>query len=1054
MLSRISIKHPVIAIVIALMLLALGIGALTRLPVREYPDVDQPVVSVGLIYPGASAEVVERDVTRVVEDNLNGIEDVEQITSTSRAGFSQINVRFAVSRDLDAAAADVRDRVSAVAAELPEEVEDPIISKASADADAMLWVTLTSDKRDRKSLTDYAVRRLVDPLSVVPGVSQVIIGGERRYAMRVWLDARKLAGFGLTVQDVTRVLRTENVELPGGRIESGAREITVRTTTKLRDPSEFKNLVLRKSGDYQIVLGDVARVEIGAESYRSAVYRSGEPAVGLGVVRQSGSNALAVADAFKVRLDELEQALPSDIDVAISYDQSIFIEGSISEVVTTLVITSGLVIAVIFLFLGSLKATLVPAATIPTSIVATFMVLYALGFSVNTLTLLALVLAIGLVVDDAIVVLENVTRYREQGKPPLVAAIDGASEVFLPVVATTVVLVAVLLPVAAIQGTIGRLFTEFALALAAAVVFSSFLALSLGAMLAARFATPAASDERGNLLSRVFVRFVDWIEKLYGNVAGIIIASGWIAALIAVVLGAMVYFLVQRLPGELAPTEDRGVIIVPVNAPEGATLEQTTEVVKEIDKTVLAMSGDDGPVDQTISIVGTGRQGPAQVGSALVIVKLKPWDERQMTQMELTSQITPKILAIPGAQAIAINPPSLVSDAFGKPIQFVLSGQEYANVYEWAQIVRSEAEKLGTMNSIEVEFNQRSPQAVVSIDRRLAAELGISVSDIGETLRVFLGGTDVTEYYREGETYEVIIRGKLADRDTVEALSELSVRTGGGELVPLAAIVSVEERGTAASYRRVNRLPSVVISAVPAEGADIAGILNSLEEIARANLPETAEIQYLGLSREFQKTASGTLYVFLLAIVVVFLALAALFESFVYPIVILFAVPLAVTGGLATLLAAGLTLNIYSQISLLLLVALLAKNAILIVDFANERRREGDEVEEAVLKAARTRFRPILMTSIATGFGAVPLALATGPGAEARGIMGLVIITGTVSATTITLFIVPGLYRLAARFAGVPGETERRYQDELAQQGNQRSSKAETASEREVDLNE
>ncbi len=1027
MLSTLSIKRPIVAAVFALLLIALGIGALLRLPVREYPDVDQPVVSVGITYPGASAEVVERDVTRLVEDNLNGIEDIDQITSTSRESFSQINVRFALTRDLDGAAADVRDRVSAVQQDLPDEVDEPVISKASADADAMLWVTLTSEDRDRKALTDFAIRRLVDPLSVVPGVAQVIIGGERRYAMRIWLDATRMRSFGLTVPDVTRVLRSENIEVPAGRVETGPRELTVRTDTKFQDPESFAQLVVARRDGYQVLLSDIAEIETGAESYRSAVYRSGIPAVGLGVVRQSGSNALAVANAFKSRLAELEGVIPDDIEVDISYDQSIFIEGSINEVVRTLFITSFLVIAVIYLFLGSLKATLVPAATIPTSLFATFIVLYALGFSTNTLTLLALVLAIGLVVDDAIVVLENVTRYRERGLPKLVAAVEGAKEVFLAVVSTTAVLVAVLLPVAAIQGFVGRLFTEFAMALAAAVVFSSFLALSLGAMLASKVAEPAEDKSERNIVSRIFVGFVEWLEGRYRSAASVIVKSGWPALIVAVLLGGTIVLLLQILPGKLAPTEDRGTFIIPVTTPEGASLAETQDVVEKIDRLVANYAGSDGPVDQTIAIVGTGRQGPPQVNEALVIVKMKPWGERDVSQQSLVKELTPRILSLPGAEAIAISPPSLVPNGFGKPIQFVISGTEYDKVYEWAKTVFAEAKALGTMNSLKIEFDRRSPQAVVEVDRRLAADLGVSVADIGETLRVFMGGDDVTEYYVRNETYEVMVRGRAEDRDQVADLGRLAVRNSSGELVQLAAVTDIRERGTAASYRRVDRLPSVVISAVPADGQDIAAILTSLEEIVEKKLPDDARVNYLGLSREFKDASSGVAVVFGLALVVVYLVLAALFESFVYPVVILFAVPLAVAGGLATLAALGLSLNIYSQIALLLLISLLAKNAILVVDFANVRRAQGDDIETAVTAAAETRFRPILMTSIATGFGAVPLALAMGPGAEARSVIGAVMIAGVLVSTLITLFVVPGLYRLAARFAGIPGAVAERY---------------------------
>ena len=1030
-LVDLAVRKPVVAIVAALMLIVIGLGALERLPIREYPDVDPPIVSVAVTYPGASAEVVERDVTQVIEDNLSGIEGIDQITSTSRAGFAQIDVEFELSRDLDAAAADVRDSVSAVRGDLPDDVEAPVISKASADAQAMMWVTLTSDERDRRALTDIAARDLVDPLSIVPGVAQVVIGGERRYAVRVWLDAQAMAARDIAVNEVTAALRSENLELPGGRIETGPRELTIRTATKFPDAASFQDLVIRAEDGYQITLADIAEVELGAESYRSAIYRSGEPAVGLGIIRQSGSNTLAVAAGVKDELDRLRSLLPADIELAVSYDQSLFIEGSIREVMKTLLITAVLVVGVIYLFLGSLKATLVPAVTIPTSIIATFAVLYALGFTVNTLTLLALVLAIGLVVDDAIVVLENVTRRRELGEPGLLAAVRGGREVALAVVATTAVLVAVLLPIAAIQGTIGRLFTEFAMTLAAAVVFSSFLALTLGTALSSYVAEPSADTGERRVPLRWFSAAITWLEERYGRVAEGIAARGWLAVVIAVIVGASSYFLVQRLPGALAPTEDRAVFIVPVTAPEGASLAETTEIVREIEAILEPYGGEDGPLEDTISIVGTGRQGPPQVTSALLIGKLKPWGEREVGQQDIVAEITPKILAIPGGQAIALNPPSLVADSFGKPIQFVIAGPNYDRAYDWAKTVMDRAQELGTMNNIELDYNEQSPQVRIEIDRRLAADLGLSIQTIGEALRIFFGGDDVTDFYQRGETYEVVIRGAPEDRDAVEDLNLLRLRSGDGALVPLSAVVDLEERGVASSYRRVDRRPSMVISAVPAPGADIASVLGELRAIVEEELPPAAQVDYLGLSKEYAESSGSQLLVFGLALVVVFLVLAALFESFLYPVVILFAAPLAVAGGLFALWLAGMSLNVFSQIGLLLVLGLLAKNAILVVDFANQRRAEGKDPKEAAVEAARSRFRPILMTSIATAFGTIPLILAAGPGSEARQVIGVAVLAGVIGATVITLVLVPGFYRLAARLGGAPGDRDRRLQEQV-----------------------
>jgi len=1031
-LPELSIRRPVLAAVAALLILVLGVASIFELPVREYPDVDPPRVSVSIVYPGASAEVVERDVTQVVEDNLSGIDGVDLIDSTSRDGFSQITVDLELGRDLDAAAADVRDRVSAVAQELPETAEDPVIRKAGASAQAMMWVTLTSDVRDRRALTDLAMRRLVDPLSILPGVSQVVIGGARRYAMRIDLDRGAMAARGVTVQDVNRVLRRENVEAPGGRIETGPREYTVRVDTKLPDAEGFEDLVIRDAGGGEVRLGDVARIRIGAEDDRSAVTRSGAPAVGLGVVRQSGANTIAVADRVRAEIDTLGPVIPRDVDVAVSYDESIFIEGSIREVIKTLLITVGLVVGVVYLSLGSLRATVVPASVIPSSAIGAFAVMLALGFTINTLTLLALVLAIGLVVDDAIVVIENVTRKREEGMPPLAAGVEGVGEVFLAVIATTVVLVAVLLPIAALTGTVGRLFTEFAITLATAVVFSSFLALTLGAMLASRAARPSDAAQ-GNPVTRVFVGGLGWLEGGYARAVSALLRAPLIAVAVALGLGGAGYGLLGVLPGKLAPTEDRAVFIVPIETPAGSSLSETRKQVRKVEDILAPFGGPDGPIEQTIAIAGTGNTGPAQVTSAVVIVKLKPWTAREVSQQELVGRVLPQITALPGAQAVAINPASLVPDSFGKPIQMVISGPDYDTAYAWGQIMREQAEQMGGMRALDLEFDRTSPQVSLEVDRRLAAELGLDAAAIGDALRLFLAGSDVTEFYRDGETYEVMVRGRAEDRDRVEDVGALQLRTLEGSLVPLASVATPTLRGTAPSYRRIDRRPSVILSAAPAEGADLGSLVAGLDRAADEALPPEARISWLGTSREFQESSAGIAVVFALALTVIYLALAALFGSFLYPLVIMLAVPLAVTSGLAALWATGSSLNIFSQIGLLLAIGLLAKNAILVVDFANRRREEGMERLKAVHDAARTRFRPVVMTSIATLFGALPLALATGPGAESRTVIGITVMAGVAGATVITLLVVPGLYALVSRWAGVPGATNAEVDRQLKQ---------------------
>ena len=841
------VRRPVVAGAFALLLFAIGSYTATQLPVREYPDIDPPIVSVATVYPGASAEVVERDVTRVIEDNLNGIEGIDRITSTSRAAFSQIDVEMQLDQDLDAAAADVRDRVSAVRIDLPEEVEAPIISKASADADAMMWITLTSELRDRRALTDLVIRRLQDPLSIVPGVAQVVIGGERRYAMRIWLDAQEMAARGITVADVRQALERENVELPAGRIETENREISVRTLTKLREEEGFRDLVIRESDTAQVVLGDIARIERGAESYRSAVFSGGEPAVGVGIIRQSQANALEVADRVKAELDRLDPVIPEDVELEIAYDQTVFIRGSLAEVVKTLAITAVLVIVVIYLFLGSAKGALVPAATIPTSLVATFIVLSLAGFSINTLTLLALVLAIGLVVDDAIVVLENVVRRRELGEPPFLAAARGGAEVGLAVVATTAVLVAVLLPVAALGGTTGRLFTEFAIALAAAVVFSSFLAMTLGVALASRL---AESGGGGGRVIGVLHRQLERLDRGYGRLVEGIIGAAWLTVPLAVALGAGGWFILQQLPAELAPTEDRAVFIVPVQTPAGASIERTSAAATAVREAIRPYAGADGPVENVIAIVGTGRQGPPRVQNALVIVKLKDWGAREISQQELVGRLAPAITSIPGARAAPISPASLVQESFGKPIQMVIGGPDYATAFDWAQRVLPEIRELAIRN-VELEFDRESPQLELEVDRRLAADLGLSVRDIADTLQVFVAGQDVTEFHDRDETYEVVLRGEEPDRDQEQDLDGIYVRAQTGELVALAQVVRGETVGTADSYRRIDRQPSMVISAVPAEGTDLGSAIGEMERIADAELPAAAMISWVGVSVEF-----------------------------------------------------------------------------------------------------------------------------------------------------------------------------------------------------------
>jgi multidrug efflux pump len=1012
----------------SLLLIVFGVGAILLLPVREFPDVDPPLVTVFTVYPGASAAVVDRDVTDIVEAAIGTVEGINIITSVSREELSTIELEFDLERDLDAAAADVRDMVAQVRADLPEGAEDPIISKAAGDADPIMWLTLSSE-RDLLELTDFADRILVDQLSIVSGVADVIIGGGRIYAMRIWLDRQAMAALNVTALDVASALRAENVEVAAGRVESLEREFTVRALGRLQTPQEFRDLVLRSAGTTQITLGDVARIELGAESYRSGVFVDQEPAIGLGIVRQAGTNTLAVAGGVRAAVEELRGTLPDDILLEVSYDVSEYIEGSIREVIRTLAIAAILVIAVIFLFLRSARSTLVPAVTVPVSLCATFIVLYLLDLSIDTLTLLALILAIGLVVDDGIVVLENIVRRTEMGEPLLLAASRGADQIGFAVIATTLVLVAVFLPLNFLGGEIGRLFGQFGIALAAAVIFSSFVALTAGAMLASKVVSVRKLSLFG-LLPALDKGF-DALNRGYRRGLEATVAVPLVVVVMFVALSALSYFLYTLLPQELAPVEDRGVIIIPVEAPQGSTFAYTRGQVEAIEEILQQYRGDDGPIAGTISIIGLARQGAAPTNEALIIVRLKDWADREIVQEDLADELMPQLLSLPGVQAFAVNPPPLGRAGFASPVQFVVAGTQFEDAQRWGRQVLAVAEQMPELVNPRIDFEETRPQLAISIDRRRAADLGLSVRDIGETLQIMLSTVALTEFEFQARTYDVIPRAEPEDRATPGDLENIFVRVPATDtLVSLLSVIDIEETGVANELQRVNRLPAVTITASLPPGVALGDALDRLEERAREILPSEARIMYLGLSEEYQRAREGTYIAFALAFLVIFLVLAGQFESFIHPVIVLLPAPLAVGGGLLALWLTGQSFNIFSQIALILVIGLMAKNAILVVEFANQMREKAMGVRDAVVEAASVRMRPILMTSIATALGALPLALATGPGAENRYVIGVVVIGGITLATLLTLFMVPVFYILLARYARPVGEIARRIKQE------------------------
>lgn len=1029
-LSDISVTRPVFASVLALILIVFGLVAFDRLPLRQYPDIDPPVVSIDTSYPGAAANVVENRITELIEERIAGVEGIDFVSSSSEDGRSRVTIQFKVGRDVDAAANDIRDRVSTILDDLPVEADPPEIQKVDSNDDVIVWLNLVSDRMTVPELTDYADRYLVDRFSVLDGVARVRIGGGQEYAMRIWLDRKALAARELTVADVEAALRAENVELPAGNIESKKRQFTVRLDRNFKTAEDFARLVLKRGDNgYLVRLGDVARVQKASIETRTFFRGNGVPMVGLGIIKQSTANTIAVARAAKALRDRIAPTLPDGMRIADSYDTSVFIEGAIEEVYKTLFIAIGLVIFVIFIFLGSWRAMVVPAVTVPISVIATFIVLYALGFSVNLLTLLALVLAIGMVVDDAIVVLENIYRRMDDlGETPLVAAYVGTRQVGFAVIATTLVLIAVFVPIAFLEGDLGRLFSEFALTMSAAVAFSSFVALSLSPMLASQLLRP--STNRG-WLNRAIDTTFDAIARGYRLVLRAAL-RWWLVTFLAF-CGTLfaIWWLFERIPSEYAPKEDRGAFFILVNGPEGATYEYMESYMNEIERRMMPYieSG-----EATRLLVRTPRSFGtiSSFNSGIVIFVLDDWAKRR-SAFEIMNEIRGKVADLPGVRAFPV-----MRQGFGravqKPVQFVLGGAStYAELARWRDIMNEEIAKSNPgLEGTDWDYKETKPQIEVKIDYDRAAELGISVSDVGRTLETMLGSRKVTTYIDAGREYDVIVEGERETQRTPTDMENIYVRSKrSGQLIPLSNVVRLGEKADSGTLNRYNRVRAITLEANLADNLALGDALAYLEKIARDKLPETVIIDYKGQSKDFKSSASSILFVFVLGVLIVFLVLAAQFESWIHPLVIMFSVPLAMAGGLLGLWLTGGTLNIYSQVGLIALVGLAAKNGILIVEFTNQLRDEGMPFDEALIEAARVRLRPILMTGITTVAGAVPLMLSFGAGSETRVVIGVVVMAGVSVATFMTLFVVPVAYSLIARRTGSPGDVQRKLESEL-----------------------
>ncbi|MEZ5560979.1 MAG: efflux RND transporter permease subunit, partial [Pseudomonadales bacterium] len=947
-LSDVSVKRPVFATVISLLLVAFGVLSFNYLPLREYPDIQPPLVSVNTTYVGASADVIETRVTQLIEDQISGIEGIKSITSSSRDERSSINIEFELSRNIDEAANDVRDRVSRILDRLPEDIEPPEVAKQDSDARPIMYVSLSSDQMSMMELDDYAERYIVDRFAILPGVASVSVNGGGRPSMRIWLDRLALAARNLTASDIVAALRRENLELPAGRIESGAREFRVRIARSYQTPEDFSKLVLGTGADGHLIrLGEVARVELAPRNTRESFRANQRNTVGLGIVKQSKANTLETLEAAKAEIDAISAGLPEHMQLIPSSDDSIFIREAIDSVYQTIALTTVLVSLVILAFLGTLRTMVIPAVTIPICLTSAFIALAAFGFSVNLITLLALVLSIGLVVDDAIVVLENIYRRIEKGEPPLLAAYNGSRQVGFAVIATTAVLVAVFTPIMFLKDNMGVIFGELAVTISAAVIFSSVLALSLTPMMCSKILRKQA---RPNAFTRMVDNNFRYTERVYKAMLTWFVRRSWLAVPITLAIVGGGWWLSQVVPREYAPREDQGFFMARVQAPEGTGIERMQATMAELQKPLVELQ-DQGVVARTVvRIPGWGSSTP---NSAMVMVSMVPWYERDISTDEVAARITGQWQSVPFVQAFAFARSGLSRGGGNLPVQFVIGGPNYDELAEWRDLIMARAADYPGILRMDSDLKETQPQVMVRIDKNRAAALGVTVENVGRTLATMMSEQRVTTFVQDGEEYDVILQARDDQRASAQDLQNIYVRSDtSGELIPLANLIYLEETAGASTLNRYNRLRAVTLSANLAPGYSLGDALGFLDDAVREELPDIAQVDYKGESLEYKEASGSLLFTFGLAMLIVFLVLAAQFESFVHPLVIMLTVPLAIAGGFAGLYLTGSTLNIYSQIGALILIGIAAKNGVLIVEFINQLRDAGREFEEAIIEAA------------------------------------------------------------------------------------------------------
>lgn len=1029
LISDISVKRPVVAIVLSLLLCVLGAVSFSKLAIREMPDVESPVVTVMTTYEGASATIMESQITTALEDELTGISGIDEITSITRNGMSRITITFDLDWDLTEGVSDVRDAVARAQRRLPDEANDPIVSKDNGSGEPSVYINLSSSVMDRTQLTDYAQRVLEDRFNLITGVSSVSISGGLYKVMYVQLKPELMAGRNVTTADIIASLKRENIESPGGEVRNDTTVMTVRTARLYNQPQDFDYLVVSTASDgTPVYLKDVASVFIGAENENSTFKSDGVPNLSLGIIAQSDANPLLVAKAAHKEVERIQQFLPEGTTLVVDFDSTVFIDRSITEVYNTLFITGGLVVLVLYIFIGQARATLIPAVTVPVSLISAFIAANFFGFSINLLTLMALILSIGLVVDDAIVVVENVFHHLEKGESPLLAAYNGTREVGFAVVATTAVLVMVFLPISFMDGMVGRLFTEFSVMLAMSVIFSSIVALTLTPVLCSKMLKANVKPNRFNLwIDNLFSKLEQSYRKAVAKAVHFRIAAPLV--IILCILGSGL--LMQNVPSQLAPQEDRGVIFAFVKGAEGTSYNRMTANMDIVEQRLMPLLGQG--VIKSFSIQAPAFGGRAGDQTGFVIVQLENWEDRSINAQQALGIVAKALKGIPDVMVRPMLPGFRGQSS--EPVQFVIGGSDYDELFKWAQILQEEAILSPMLEGADLDYAETTPELVVSVDRERAAELGISVAEVSETLEIMLGGRSETTFVDRGEEYDVYLRGNEDSFNSMADLSQIYMRSAKGQLVTLDSITHIEEVASANKLSHTNKQKSITLKANLGEGYTLGDALNFLDAKAIEILPSDISVSYTGESKDFKENQSSILMVFGLALLVAYLVLAAQFESFINPMVVMFTVPMGVFGGFLGLYLTGQGLNIYSQIGMIMLIGMVTKNGILIVEFANQLRDRGIELEQAIIDASARRLRPILMTAFTTLVGAVPLIMSTGAGSESRIAVGTVVFFGMAFATFVTLLVIPAMYRLISGATHSPGFVEAQLNEALEAQG-------------------